>query len=165
MISFSLRVGPLTKGKMRIFYDLSPEYPVVGVVGLGPPDAGYDDVEELNLKNENIRGAIAIGCKTLRDLGSISEIDVDGCGPENAMYAAEGANLGLFYFDQLKSERFKKPVVKVNLLTDKGAQEAWDIGCIHAEAQNLARVIMETPANLMTPTIVAQLASDTLSKV
>lgn len=156
----------MRKGKSRVFYEATSDYPVVVVVGLGSSEAGYNPMEEIDEKNENVRAAVAMGCRVLRDLGGIGEIDVDGC--ENPQAAAEGAHLGLFYYDFLKSERFKKPVVKVNFLTlgtDKGAQESWEMGRIHSEAQNLARILMETPANLMTPTIFAETASEKLTKV
>ena len=38
----------------------------------------------------------------------------------------------------------------------------WETGKNNATAQNFARTLMETPANLMTPTIFAQRVTDTL---
>lgn len=157
-------IGPLKKCKVRIFYDLSPEYPVVAVVGLGPANAGYNELEEIDEKNENIRAAIAAGARALRDLGSISEIDVDGC--ENALCASEGANLGLYYFDELKAAHLKKSPVAVNLLDgdDKAAAEAWGTGVILSQAQNFCRSLMENPANIMTPTNFAELSAEKLKQ-
>ena len=41
-------VGPINKGKVRIFYDVGPEMPIVAVVGLGPNNAAINELEELD---------------------------------------------------------------------------------------------------------------------
>lgn len=158
-------IGPLKKGKVRIFYDVTPELPVVAVVGLGPNNAGFNDLEELDEKSENVRGAISSGVRSLRDLGAIDEIDVDSC--DNATAAAEGASLGLWYFDELKSAPLKKPLVKINLLAsdDASAEQKWNEGITLAAGQNLCRSLEENPANIMTPTNFAKIASEKLGKL
>lgn len=150
---------------MRIFYDVTPELPVVAVVGLGPNNAGFNDLEELDEKSENVRGAISSGVRSLRDLGAIDEIDVDSC--DNATAAAEGASLGLWYFDELKSAPLKKPLVKINLLAsdDASAEQKWNEGITLAAGQNLCRSLEENPANIMTPTNFAKIASEKLGKL
>lgn len=160
------RIGPLKKSKCRVFYDMISNYPVVAVVGLGPNNAGYNDLEEVEEDRENIRTAMAVGVRTLRDIGSIDEIDVDDCG--DGVAAAEGSHLGLYYFDELKSEVFKKPVVRLNHFNNTNDSEAalkWNYGYLLANGQNLTRRLMETPANLMTPTHFANTAVDLFSKL
>lgn len=131
---------------------------------MGLNSAGFNELEELDEKLENVRSAVAVGVRALRDLGSVEEIDVDAC--DNAVAAAEGANLGLYYFDELKSTSLKKPQIKVNLLaSDESTQANWNLGTTLANGQNLCRSLMENPANIMTPTNFARIAVDTLSKL
>lgn len=73
--------------------------------------------------------------------------------------AAEGASLGLYNFNYFKSG--KKGVaedIKVSALDLESPDEiqAFKNGLIQAQAQNLARILMETPANHMTPTLFAE---------
>lgn len=146
---------------MRTFYGLTQDLPIVAVVGLGPNNAGINELEELDEKNENIRAAIASGVRSLRDLGAIDEVDVDSC--DNATSAAEGAALGLYYFDELKSAALKKPQIKLNLIqNDVSDEQKWNLGCMNAAGQNLCRSLEENPANIMTPTAFAKIASDKL---
>lgn len=66
--------------------------------------------------------------------------------------SAEGAQLALFTFDDMKGKKTNKPDV---LLCDGASEEdrrLWTSGCVLAEAQNFARWLMETPSNHMTPT-------------
>jgi len=157
-------IGQIKKGKVRIFYGLSDANPVVAVVGLGPANAGFNELEKLDEKAENIRVAISSGVRALRDLGSVEEVDVDVC--DNPTAAAEGASLGLYYFDELKSAQLKKPHIKLNMLSnDSSDEKKWKLGLTLAEGQNLCRTLKETPANLMTPTIFANIASNKLSKL
>jgi len=150
--------GPLGKGKNRIFYELSPDYPIVSVVGLGPVDAGFNELEEVDEKRENVRAAISFGARALRDLGAeIDEIVIDDC--QDAEAAAEGGHLGLHVYDELKSENLKKRRVNLSLLNQDAAAE-WQRGVVLAAGQNLARRLMETPANRMTPTIFAATAKE-----
>ena len=70
----------------------------------------------------------------------------------------------MWYYDELKSEKYKKPKLSVslaNVSNDTGLQAKWNRGVILADGQNLARRLMETPANLMTPTIF----TETVSKI
>lgn len=157
-------VGPIKKGKVRVFYGLSPNLPVVAVVGLGPSNAALNDAEEVNERSENIRASIASGVRVLRELGSIEEIDVDTC--DNPQEAAEGGELALYNFDVLKSSGLQKPKVKLNPLSStESEKKQWELGFSLASGQNFCRYLMENPANLMTPTIFAKLASDKLTEL
>jgi len=160
--------GSVGKGKSRILYDLSPEWQIAAVIGLGPVDAGFNELEEVDEKRENIRAAVAGGARTLREVlsssgdknsGDLDEIVVDDCHDPEA--AAEGVTLGLYYYDELKSDQYKKKQVKVTPLTKEAeVLEKWNRGVVLATGQNIARKLMETPANLMTPTIFARKAEE-----
>ncbi|XP_057282621.1 LOW QUALITY PROTEIN: cytosol aminopeptidase [Pezoporus wallicus] len=136
---------PLKKGKTRIFHGLHQDFPSVVVVGLGKKNAGINDQENWNEGKENIRAAVAVGCRQIQDL-EIACVEVDPCG--DAQAAAEGAVLGLHEYNELKQK--KKPVVTPQL-HGSAESEAWQKGVLYAEGQNLARYLMEAPANYITP--------------
>lgn len=116
-------------------------------------------------KAENVRSAVASGVRLIRELGNIEEIKVDGC--LNPKAASEGANLGLYYFDDLKSPASKKNPVKVDLLSNDNSDDEteWNTGLLLSNGQNLCRTLMENPANIMTPKQFANIAVDTLGKL
>ncbi|NXS55284.1 AMPL aminopeptidase, partial [Brachypteracias leptosomus] len=136
---------PLKKGKTRVFHGLHQDFPSVAVVGLGKKNAGVNDQENWNEGKENIRAAVAVGCRQIQDL-EIPCVEVDPCG--DAQAAAEGAVLGLHEYNELKQK--KKPVVTPQL-HGSAESEAWQRGVTYAEGQNLARYLMEAPANYITP--------------
>ncbi|XP_074759877.1 cytosol aminopeptidase isoform X2 [Athene noctua] len=141
----SLCGPPLKKGKTRIFHGLHQDFPSVVVVGLGKKNPGVNDQENWNEGRENIRAAVAVGCRQIQDL-EIPCVEVDPCGDAHA--AAEGAVLGLHEYNELKQK--KKPVVTPQL-HGSAESEAWQRGVTYAEGQNLARYLMEAPANYITP--------------
>lgn len=159
--------GPHKKGKAKTFYNLHPDYPVVSVVGLGSPDAGFNDSEDLDEKRENVRSSIASAAKSVRDEQGVTDVVVDPCNDAEA--ASEGANLALWYFDELKSEKYKKKKVNVQLFEGAGVnaatKEAYERGVILARAQNHCRRLAEMPANLMTPTIFCKTAEELFNGV
>lgn len=75
--------------------------------------------------------------------------------------AAEGAALGLYNFNFFKSgKKGAKEETKISALetsvTEKRSPDevkAFEQGLIQAHAQNLARILMETPSSHMTPTL------------
>lgn len=157
--------GPNRKGKAKTFYDLHADYKVVSVVGLGSKEAGFNQLEDLDEKRENVRSSIAIAAKSLRDELDVDEIHFDPC--DDAEAASEGANLALWHFDELKSEQYKKKTFKTDVYQaidkndvyqaiDKNAKQAFDTGAALARAQNVCRRLAEMPANRMTPTIFCQ---------
>nr|XP_020665496.1 cytosol aminopeptidase isoform X2 [Pogona vitticeps] len=150
---------PLKKGKTRIFHGLHQDFSSIVVVGLGKKGAGVNDLENWNEDKENIRTAVAIGCRQVQDL-EVTSVEVDPCG--DAQAAAEGAVLGLFEYDELKQK--KKPVVEVQLHGSDGT-EAWKKGLMYAKGQNLARYLMEAPANYITPTRFAAVIEEKLKSV
>ncbi|XP_076364567.1 cytosol aminopeptidase-like isoform X2 [Tachypleus tridentatus] len=134
----NLSGSSLKKGKNRIFYGLDQEYPCVSVVSLGPKNAGFNELEEIEEQSENIRIGVSA--------------------------AAEGASLCLFTYDELKKESSRKPKVGLHLFdSEEVSTTYWKRGLTGAEGQNIARTLMETPANLMTPTRFAERAEAILS--
>ncbi|XP_063315958.1 cytosol aminopeptidase [Pelobates fuscus] len=152
-----MRSGPsLKKGKTRMFYGLHEDFPSVVVVGLGKKSASIDHLENWNESKENIRTAVSVGCRQMQDL-EVVQVEVDSCGDAHA--AAEGAVLGLFEYDELKKK--KKKVVATQLYESQD-QASWQKGVLYAEGQNLARYLMEAPANYMTPTKFAEILEQKL---
>lgn len=150
--------GPVVKkGKSRVFYGLHKDFPCVAVVGLGKNNAGVCGTENWDTSKENIRQAVAAGCQSLQDL-EVSHVEVDGCG--DAQSAAEGTILGLFQYDQLKSKKKTKVTMQLHGSADVAG---WEKGVLYAEGQNLARLLMEAPANHITPTVFAQTIEEKLA--
>uniref|UniRef100_A0A4W6ENG8 Cytosol aminopeptidase n=1 Tax=Lates calcarifer TaxID=8187 RepID=A0A4W6ENG8_LATCA len=149
--------GPaIKKGKSRIFYGLHEDFPCVAVVGLGKNSVGVCGAENWDTSKENIRQAVSAGCRSLQDL-EVNHVEVDGCG--DAQSAAEGAVLGLFQYDQLKSKKKTKVTAQLHGSADPG----WEKGVLYAEGQNLARMLMEAPANHITPTAFANTIEEKLA--
>uniref|UniRef100_A0AAX7V747 Cytosol aminopeptidase n=1 Tax=Astatotilapia calliptera TaxID=8154 RepID=A0AAX7V747_ASTCA len=150
--------GPALKnGKSRVFYGLHKDFPCVALVGLGKNNAGVCRTENWDTSKENIRQAVSAGCRLLQDL-EVSHVEVDSCG--DAQSAAEGAVLGLFHYDQLKSKKKTKVTTQLHGSADV---VGWEKGIVYAEGQNLARLLMEAPANHITPTAFAKTIEEKLS--
>ncbi|KAJ0033554.1 hypothetical protein NQD34_000661 [Periophthalmus magnuspinnatus] len=150
--------GPsLKKGKSRLFYGLHEDFACVAVVGLGKADSGVCGAENWDTSKENIRAAVSNGCRLLQDL-EVKHVDVDGCG--DAQSAAEGAVLGLFNYDQLKTKKKTKVTTQLHGSADS---TGWAKGVVYAEGQNLARLLMEAPANHITPTAFANIIEEKIS--
>lgn len=150
--------GPaLKKGKSRVFYGIHKDFPCVAVVGLGKNNAGVCGAENWDISKENIRQAVSAGCQLLQDL-ELNHVEVDSCG--DAQSAAEGAALGLFHYDQLKSKKKTKVATQLHGSADFAC---WEKGVMYAEGQNLARLLMEAPANHITPTAFANTVEEKLS--
>jgi len=157
-----LACNSFKKGKNRVFYGLDPIYTSVAVVSLGASTAAFSELEEIDEKRENVRIAVASGVRQLRD-GGATTIDVDPCGDAEA--AAEGAALSLHSYDELKQESSRKSACILSLIAGQPSNviQEWQRGLIKAEGQNLARRLMESPANVMTPTRFAEIANEALS--
>lgn len=147
--------GPLKPGKSRVLFGVSEEFPVVAVVGLGEQNQSIDPIEERDDTKEAIRTAVAAGYRSLGEL-ALKSIQVDPCGDAEA--AAEGAHLAAFKYQDLKSKKKESPMINCLKENDQG----WTRGATLAEGQNIARRLMETPANILTPTNFAQEAVNCL---
>ncbi|KAM9315195.1 cytosol aminopeptidase isoform 2-T2 [Pholidichthys leucotaenia] len=129
----------------------------MAVVGLGKNNVGVCGAENWDTSKENIRQAVSAGCQLLQDL-EVSHVEVDGCG--DAQSAAEGAILGLFHYDQFKSKKKTKVTAQLHGSADLAG---WEKGVTYAEGQNLARLLMEAPANHITPTAFADAIEEKLT--
>ena len=152
--------GSLPKlGEARLFFGLDQKFSAVAVVGLGKHCAGYNDIEEREEEKEAIRIGAAVGSRKLQEL-QLRNIFVEDFG--HAESAAEGSGLAVWVYQELKnlSERLFVPLLQ---LYDSCDFTGWHIGLEKAAAQNLARELMDTPANLMIPRAFAQNAVEVLS--
>ena len=71
--------------------------------------------------------------------------------------AAEGATLAQFAFDKLKDPKSRRESIQVVPLAEQKPSElGWESGQIYGTSQNLARMLMTSPANLMTPTLFSE---------
>ncbi|KAI9152591.1 hypothetical protein H9P43_009383 [Blastocladiella emersonii ATCC 22665] len=157
--------------------------PRVAVVGLGKRPEG--EVNE-GVAWERARKVSAIGVKALQDVGA-RRIGVEAFAncPRSV---AEGAALALYKFDHLKTKPKPKKSADPATTTTPPTSTPVDIsvlsrtgdvcdalnaipaagavpsptdlstGRVLAQSQNLARYLMETPANLMTPRLFAETA-------
>lgn len=92
-------------------------------------------------------------------------LDRDHIAPSQAAQAiVEGTLLGLYRFDRYKTEENERKEVTAITLVEgpreraKTAQHGAEIGRILAESANFARDLVNSPANDMTPTILADRA-------
>uniref|UniRef100_A0A2K5HL51 Cytosol aminopeptidase n=1 Tax=Colobus angolensis palliatus TaxID=336983 RepID=A0A2K5HL51_COLAP len=150
----------LTTGKLRGTSNISgpplKDFPSVVLVGLSIKAAGINEQENWREGKENIRAALAAGCRQIQD-PELSSVEVDPCGDTQA--AEEGAVLGLYEYDDLKQ---KKKLAMSAKLYGSGAQEAWPKGVLFACGQKLACHLMETQANEMMPTRFAEIIEKNL---
>lgn len=64
--------------------------------------------------------------------------------------------MSAYKFQEYKEESKRTKMPNVHFADEAENSQEWERGKIMAEAQNFARILMETPANLMTPTIFAE---------
>lgn len=149
----------------RIFYGQFKESPdvVTAIVSLG--DAKFANATQNN-KMEIVRKAVATGVKQLRDAGARNvAIDLEAADIDSHA-AAIGASLGLYKFTTLRTkEEDKNPKVNVLPLSKTTDLSAWNTGLLYAECQNLARELMELPANIITPTSFCQRVKEAFAEV
>lgn len=154
--------GPVPKkGEIRIFYGLDKRFSAVVVVGIGDSCQSYNDTEQIDEWKECIRMAAGSGVRALQDI-HIRTLFCESFG--HAESAAEGAALGVWVFQELKNSSKHTFVPRIELFEDCD-YTGWQIGLQKAAAQNLARQLCETPANLLTPISFAQAAVEILCKV
>ncbi|XP_014241218.1 cytosol aminopeptidase-like [Cimex lectularius] len=145
-------------GTCQVFANVSNDFNTVAVSNIGNEGVGYNELEKLDECKENIRVAAAVGARALQNEG-MTTIFVEGF--TNAEPAAEGSLLSVWRYQEQRSEEGRFPEVNVDLF-DSEDRESWQRGKLKADCQNLARRIEETPSNLMTPSIFAGVAIDTL---
>ncbi|KAF6202322.1 hypothetical protein GE061_004720 [Apolygus lucorum] len=154
--------GPFPKlGELRLFYNIDPSFPLLVVVGLGNPCYGYNEAEQRDEAKEAVRVAVGAGARLLQDL-HVTKLYIESFGYTET--AAEAAGLALWIYQDLKSRTKKLKVPYIGLYDDCD-WTGWQIGLEKAAAQNLARQMMETPSNLLTPTGFALSAVEALTPV
>ncbi|KAI9485018.1 cytosol aminopeptidase family, catalytic domain-containing protein [Zychaea mexicana] len=121
----------------------------VAVVSLGDKKSNQNQAAVL----ETARRAAGLGVQALKKQKA-TNVGVDVS--IHAHGAAEGAVLAQFEFSKLKKGKDQEPFLSVGPFG--GLDEAsvngglnWETGQIYGVSQNLARMLMTTPANLMTP--------------
>ncbi|MCK5213100.1 MAG: leucyl aminopeptidase, partial [Dehalococcoidia bacterium] len=133
---------------------------LVAVCGLG---------SRSSVSTEVIRDAIAEGCRVLRKVGSASiavglmGADADGVTSTQVAGAiAEGAVLGLYSFLHYKKPEHAEVDLLSLVVQDVAdvatVREAARTGVALAEASNMARDMVNEPANYMTPSKMADIA-------
>ncbi|KAI8925908.1 hypothetical protein BC831DRAFT_459186 [Entophlyctis helioformis] len=137
--------------EVRLLYGVAGvDAPIVSIVGLGKP------AKDEHAAAETARLAASKAIAAIQALNKKQDIHVkfDNLGHGSA--TSEGANLSTYSYDLLKAEDKRASPVTVSPIDGAFAANEWETGAILAQSQNHARRLMETPANLMTPTIFAQ---------
>lgn len=150
-----------TAGETRVFYSVPGlEDKTVVVVSTGTKVESKGGVGEENKLKEITRRAAALGTLALKGQ-HLTHIAIDPLHSAHA--AAVGAHLAAWSYSTKTNSRAKALLAPVHLscLGDENVALSsemgklgltWSTGVIYAEAQNLARTLMETSANCMTPT-------------
>ena len=129
------------------------------VVGLG---------KRAELDAERVRRAAAAALRRARDLGakvvSASLLGDGFSARARAQAVAEGALLGTYAFDRYRKEKNTKAVEELRVLEPErrnhaGVREGLRVGEVFAAATCYARDLVNEPANKVTPTYLAQLAT------
>ncbi|XP_045536064.1 cytosol aminopeptidase-like [Papilio machaon] len=155
----------------------------VALACCGLKHAGYNKLEELDEKRENVRWGIGAGVRALQARGCARVLVDSSVAPDAA---AEAAHLAAWRFQEFKSSVDRQTVTSVAMYECKqpseqsgekageqvgeqagaqGGEECaalWARGAVMGEAQNWARYLSDMPANKMTPIGIAQAALDTL---
>ena len=128
--------------------------PRVLLVGAGKPEK-FDPAEMRKLAGAAVRRLKSIGVKNI-----VLELGAEHASGDFAGAAVEGAILGGFEPDRYKTSDDKKSVDSFAVAVPEGANldDAVERGRILAEAQNYARELVNEPANLLTPSLVAEAA-------
>ncbi|EGN93693.1 hypothetical protein SERLA73DRAFT_115714 [Serpula lacrymans var. lacrymans S7.3] len=139
---------PAKVGKSHLFFGDN----VASLASLGDkfPDKKGDERREL------IRKAVGSAIKDVKSLGEgVTEAVVDSS--LDAQAAAVAAHLALYNFTLKTSPPSafdpRSKALQSEKIKNQLNNRAWKQGVVYARAQNLARTLMEYPANMMTPTI------------
>ncbi|KAI0770877.1 cytosol aminopeptidase family, catalytic domain-containing protein [Trametes elegans] len=146
---------PAKLGTTHLFYGTPKEGTIAALSSLGDkfPQKKGDE------RREAVRKAVASAVKKVRDLGEGvhgSTVQVDASADPHA--AAVAAHLAAYKFS-LKTKptspfdpRLTEALPEKLKLSPLNSHNEWETGVTYARAQNLARTLMELPANIITPT-------------
>jgi leucyl aminopeptidase len=125
--------------------------------------AGLGKRDELNPERARVAAAVAAG--RARELGSRAlswAAPSDDAGVAGGL--VEGTLLALYSFDSYKSSKDEDAGVEsLEVASDGDLAAAVDHARVVAEAQNAARDLQNTPANVATPTFLAERAQELAS--
>lgn len=150
----------------RTLFAISDAFPpTLVVVGLGKRVADPDK------RREQSRVAAAAAVSAVRAISPNQSMKILVAPFGDVHGLAEGSVLVQHSFDELKAVASRSIVHPVSLFVNAEnspdmarLKDQWKRGLVLADAQNIARRLAETPANLMTPTIfceqIAALLSD-----
>ncbi|KAG8219237.1 hypothetical protein J3R82DRAFT_76 [Butyriboletus roseoflavus] len=160
---------PAKVGTSHLFYGATGGTDVTALVSLG--DAF--EAKKGDARREIVRKAVGSGVKSIKALGEgVSEAIIDASTDPHAAgeildasyiafisyQTAVAAHLALYDFTLKTSPpspfdpRKKEAAPEKAKLLPIATSADWDRGVIYANAQNLARTLMELPANILTPT-------------
>jgi len=139
---------------------------IVAIAGLG---------KSQDFNTDKIRGVAGEFCRALRKLNchKIATIlhgaGIGGIEPEvSAQAIAEGALLGLYSFNKYKKPEYEDVEEMLIVVREAGKipilEPAIRKGSVAAEATNLARDMINEPANYMTPRQMAEAAEEIANK-
>lgn len=149
--------------EVLLVYSGHPAFPRVLLLGTG-------QAKDLTL--ERVRSTAAAAARRARDLGvarALFALPFPGVtawsAAEQLTAAVEGVHLGTWQFTELKTvdrEKFRSIGQAAFLLPEGGAKGEYEAalhrGRVRAEGVMLARELAQTPANLMTPAVLARAA-------
>ncbi|GAM28229.1 hypothetical protein SAMD00019534_114050, partial [Acytostelium subglobosum LB1] len=148
--AFRLSDNKGKSGDSLLVYNVTPEFPRVAIVGLGK----FGNTCSIYEQGENIRRAVGKGVKSLKAAGA-TKIAVDtSIGELRA--CSEGAHLSVFKYEIKSTSKNITYDIQPYQPEKLASLQAWEDGKVLADAQNFARRLADTPANLMTPTIFVQ---------
>jgi len=138
-------------GTTRTFYNTPPSN-VTTVSSLGEEFAS----KKSEVKRELVRKSVGSAVKELKAHEGLKDVFIDASADPHA--AAVAAHLALYKFTLKTSPpsrynpNLKEAIADKFSLAPLQESKEWDRGVIYAQAQNLARTLMELPANMLTPT-------------
>lgn len=159
---------PAKAGMTHVLFNTPPEQ-IIALSSLGP--AFSKKQTPTDSRRECVRTAVGSAVQQVKAFGDgihgqTVGVDLSAVPDSDAHWraASEAAYLASYDFD-LKttplSPHFQAEATPSDKLSfapvartlSEQMKQAWDEGKIYAEAQNLARTLMELPANMLTPTL------------
>ncbi|KIK68763.1 hypothetical protein GYMLUDRAFT_215607 [Collybiopsis luxurians FD-317 M1] len=139
-------------GTARIFYNTPP-----GKITAASTLGDNFSSKKGDARREAIRKSVGGAVKALKALDGLKEVNVDASADPHA--AAVAAYLASYNFTlkttppSLFNPNLREPIPpKFEIKALENSKE-WHRGVTYAYSQNLARTLMELPANMMTPTV------------
>ncbi|KAI8987627.1 cytosol aminopeptidase family, catalytic domain-containing protein [Mycotypha africana] len=143
--------------------DVRTIYNVGGVSRVTIVSVGEEQPKTLAEEQEAARKATALGLQALKPLGA-KRVGVDVS--MNVQGAAEGSVLSQFSFSKLKSPTAIEKEDNIEMgpwasvsaagSANSSINKDWETGQIYGASQNVARMLMTAPANLMTPKLFSE---------